>query len=82
MLKRADLQLYGEFYYTGGLSFEGSEETSIVLGNNFENTQVLRTKQRDCENLFRSWGKFILLSEAELTIWMNLNDYMFYLIST
>lgn len=60
MLKRADLQLYGEFYYTGGLSFEGSEETSIVLGNNFENTQVLRTKQRDCENP-SDHGVFILL---------------------
>lgn len=50
MLKRADLQQHGEFYYTGGLSFEGSEETSIVLGNNFDNTQALRTKQRKAES--------------------------------
>lgn len=46
MLKRADLQLRGEFCYTEGLIFVGSEETNIVLGNNLENTQALRTKQR------------------------------------
>lgn len=50
MLKRADLQQHGEFYYTGGLSFEGPEETSIVLGNNFDDTQALRTKQRKAES--------------------------------
>lgn len=61
MLKRADLQLYGEFYYTGGLSFEGSEETSIVLGNNFENTQVLRTKQRKTVRTLQIMRVFILL---------------------
>lgn len=31
MLKRADLQLHGEFCYTEGLIFAGSEETNIVL---------------------------------------------------
>lgn len=61
MLKRADLQLYGEFYYTGELSFEGSEETSIVLGNNFENTQVLRTKQRKTVRTLQIMRVFILL---------------------
>lgn len=61
MLNRADLQLYGEFCYAGGLSLEGSEETSIVLGNNFENTQALRTKQRKAVRALQIMRVFILL---------------------